>query len=95
MKIYLEQPNVGYQDEAGNPVCACCGTHFVIGLDAAKELQKTFTTMRKALKALMQGQEIDDKTPDVPIRVVVRACPSEEAILLGYKALGKAEGKER
>jgi len=56
-------------------------------------LRKAAPEMYEALEELMQGQEIESDTPDVPIRVVVRACPSEDAILAGFKALAKAEGR--
>ncbi len=50
--------------------------------------------MYEALKAMLEGSEIAPLRPDEPIRVWERAMPSEEAILMGFKALAKAKGKE-
>ncbi|KKM06730.1 hypothetical protein LCGC14_1741030 [marine sediment metagenome] len=46
-----------------------------------------------ALRRLLEDSEIDTTTPDVPARTLVRATPSEEAILQGFFVLAEAEGK--
>ncbi len=46
--------------------------------------------MYKALKLLLDGSELDPKNPK---RTWTRQTPSSEAIIAGFKALAKAEGK--
>ena len=75
--------------------CGC-----VIGLDYDDTLaihycakHKAALDMYNALKALLEGSEIAPLKTDEPIRVWTRATPSSEAILEGFNALAKAEGK--
>ncbi len=79
--------NGAYQDSKGNDICGSCRSHYVVGIEELQEIQKTVNDMYEALKALMERQEMEDG------RVVVRACPSTEAVAQGFKALAKAEGK--
>lgn len=51
---------------------------------------KAAQDMYEALKKLLEGSEIDIESLDIPARTLVRATPSEEAILLGFQALAKA-----
>jgi len=70
----------------------------VLAVNACKEINpdnpisvaESIVDMYEALKAMLEGSELDPNNPD---RTSSRVCPSSDAVIAGFNALNNVEGK--
>lgn len=68
----------------------CLGTFAMFVKEEDAILDMSAPDLYEACKMLLEGSELD---PNNPNRAWQRACPNSEAVVSGFKALAKTEGK--